>query len=56
MCQILCGLMPRNREKYMIDLSKWNEYTTEQKRKKIPWIILVIVVWIIAIAYWLIGR
>lgn len=46
----------RDRRNDMIDLSKWSEYTPEQKRKKIPWIILVVVVWIIDIEYWLIGR
>lgn len=35
----------------MIDLSKWSKYTPEQKRRKIPWIIFIAVVWCIIIGY-----
>ncbi len=35
----------------MIDLSKWNKYTKEQKRRKIPWIIFVAIVWCVIIAF-----
>ncbi len=35
----------------MIDLSKWSEYTQEQKKRKIPWIIFVAVVWCVIIGY-----
>lgn len=40
----------------MIDFSKWSGYTPEQKRKKTPWILLVVVAWIIAIVYWLVSQ
>lgn len=32
----------------MIDFSKWSEYTSDQKQKKMPWIV--------AIAYWLVSQ
>ena len=35
----------------MINLSKWNEYTSEQKKRKIPWIIFVVLVWCVIIGY-----
>lgn len=38
----------------MIDISKWKEYTPEQKKKKLPWILLVVIIWIAAFLYWLI--
>ena len=39
----------------MIDLSKWDQYTPEQKKKKIPWIILLIVIWIVIFIEWILG-
>lgn len=36
----------------MIDLSKWDEYTKEQK--KIPWIIFIFIGWGIGILSWVI--
>lgn len=39
----------------MIDLSKWDEYTPEQKKKKIPGIIFVAVIWILALICWVVN-
>lgn len=40
----------------MIDLSKWDTYTPEQKKRKIPWIILVVAVWGIIVIGWILGN
>lgn len=40
----------------MIDLSKWDEYTSEQKKRSIPWIVFVAVVFCIAIIQMIEGQ